>query len=66
MLFETEVVGWLVFYNRKRLHSTLGYKSPMAFDEIWRSQQNTLAVQFSALWSALHEGKVIMLMDGPS
>lgn len=49
MRFETrraaidEVVDWLVFYNRKRLHSTLGYKSPMAFEEIWRRQQNTLA-----------------------
>ena len=38
-----EVVDWLVFYNRKRLHSTLGYKSPMAFEEIWRRQQQVLA-----------------------
>jgi putative transposase len=49
MMFETrraamdEVVDWLVFYNRKRLHSTLGYKSPMAFEEIWRRQRQTLA-----------------------
>ena len=38
-----EAVDWLAFYNRKRLHSTLGYKSPMAFEEIWRRQKNTLA-----------------------
>lgn len=38
-----EVVDWLVFYNRNRLHSTLGYKSPMAFEEIWRRRQQTLA-----------------------
>ena len=24
-----------VFYNRKRLHSTLGYKSPMRFLSDW-------------------------------
>jgi transposase InsO family protein len=49
MRFETrraamdEVVYWLIFYNRKRLHSTLGYKSPMAFEEIWRRQQQAKA-----------------------
>ncbi len=36
---KDEVVDWLVFYNRKRLHSTLDRKSPMAFEEIWRRQQ---------------------------
>jgi hypothetical protein len=25
-----EVMDWLTFYNHKRLHSTLGYVSPMA------------------------------------
>lgn len=49
MTFETrraakdEVVDWLIFYNRKRLHSTLGYVSPMAFEEIWRRQLQALA-----------------------
>ena len=28
-----------VFYNRKRLHSTLGYKSPMEFLDDWNQQQ---------------------------
>ena len=28
-----------VFYNRKRLHSTLGYKSPMQFLNDWLSAQ---------------------------
>lgn len=28
-----------VFYNRKRLHSTLGYKSPMEFVDDWNQQQ---------------------------
>jgi putative transposase len=49
MRFETrrqakdEVVDWLTFYSRKRMHSTLGYTSPMAFEENWRRQQETLA-----------------------
>lgn len=29
-----------VFYNRQRLHSTLGYCSPMIFEEKWKQQQN--------------------------
>ena len=29
-----------VFYNRKRLHSTLGYRSPIQFLEPWISQQH--------------------------
>jgi putative transposase len=29
-----------VFYNRKRMHSTLGYKSPVQFLEDWRSSRN--------------------------
>jgi hypothetical protein len=30
-------------YNWKRMHSTLGYTSPMAFDEDWRRQQKAQA-----------------------
>ena len=29
-----------VFYNRKRQHSTLGYKSPKQFFENWIRQQH--------------------------
>ena len=49
MRFETrrqaqdEVIDWLAFYNRKRMHSTLGYTSPMAFEENWRRQQKAQA-----------------------
>lgn len=26
-----EVIDWLAYYNHRRLHSTLGYMSPMQF-----------------------------------
>ena len=34
-----EVIDWLTFYNHSRLHSTLGYVSPMKFEERWTAAQ---------------------------
>ena len=34
-----EVVDWLTFYNHRRLHCTLGYVSPMRFEQNWRTAQ---------------------------
>ena len=34
-----EVIDWLTFYNHRRLHSTLGYISPMKFEENWHAGQ---------------------------
>ena len=31
---KDEVIDWLAFYNRTRMHSTLGYMSPMKFEEL--------------------------------
>ncbi|MGF7176116.1 IS3 family transposase [Azospirillum doebereinerae] len=40
---KDEVIDWLGFYNHRRMHSTLGYTSPMAFEEAWRRKESTLA-----------------------
>jgi transposase InsO family protein len=34
-----EVIDWINFYNHKRLHSTLGYVSPMRFEQRWTAAQ---------------------------
>jgi transposase InsO family protein len=38
-----EVIDWLTFYNHSRLHSTLGYVSPMKFEERWTAAQQLKA-----------------------
>ena len=40
---KDEVMDWLAFYNHRRLHSTLGYTSPMAFEQKWLARQIRLA-----------------------
>ena len=38
-----EVIDWLTFYNHRRLHSTLGYVSPMHFERAWLAAQEKRA-----------------------
>ena len=38
-----EVIDWLTFYNHRRLHSKLGYISPMKFEENWHAGQSKKA-----------------------
>jgi hypothetical protein len=33
------VIDWLLGYERSRLHSTLGYVSPLRFEEIWQANR---------------------------
>ncbi len=40
---KDEVMDWIAFYNYRRLHSTLGYASPMAFEQKWLARQISLA-----------------------
>ena len=37
------VMDWMQFYNHKRLHSTLGYISPMAYEKKWLAKEGKLA-----------------------
>jgi putative transposase len=36
---QSEVMDWLAFYNATRLHSTLGYVSPMQYERNWLAAQ---------------------------
>lgn len=42
---KTTIAEWIeVFYNRQRIHSTLGYVSPSQFEEdYWRTLSHPLA-----------------------
>ena len=37
------VMDWIAFYNHSRLHSTLGYLSPMQFEQRWLAAQHKTA-----------------------
>jgi hypothetical protein len=38
-----EVIDWMTFYNHRRIHSTLGYISPMQFEKSWYEAQRLKA-----------------------
>ena len=40
---KDEVMDWLQFYNHRRLHSTLGYLSPMNFEKARVNEKGDLA-----------------------
>ncbi len=37
------VMDWMAFYNHRRLHSTLGYLSPMQYEQRWYEAQRKKA-----------------------
>lgn len=36
---KDEIIAWLLWYNKTRLHSTLAYVSPMQFEQEWLAAQ---------------------------
>ena len=38
-----EIIDWLTFYNHRRQHSTLGYISPMQYEQNWLTAQQARA-----------------------
>ena len=40
---KDEVLRWLFWYNRKRLHSTLHYKSPIEYEQNWGQKMAAIA-----------------------
>ena len=34
-----EVIDWMTFYKHRRIHSSLGYVSPMQFETCWHAAQ---------------------------
>jgi putative transposase len=34
---KDETIAWRLWYNRTRMHSTLGYASPVEFEHEWES-----------------------------
>ena len=32
---KKEIISWIGFYNSERMHETLGYKTPMQFEQDW-------------------------------
>ena len=40
---KDEIIDWILFYNSKRLHSTLGHVSPVQFEQHWHAAQSRIA-----------------------
>jgi putative transposase len=39
---KDETIAWLLWYNRTRMHSTLGYVSPIEFEQEWKHAQDRM------------------------
>ena len=40
---KDEVIAWLLWYNRTRMHSTLNYVSPVQFEQDWADALTKIA-----------------------
>lgn len=41
---KVAILDWIALYNHTRLHSSLGYLSPMQYEQRWIAAQSTKAV----------------------
>jgi len=41
------VIDWMTFYNHRRIHSKLGYVSPVQFEKSWHTAQLMKAAQMN-------------------
>ena len=42
---KDETIAWLLWYNQTRMHSTLGYLSPIDFEQDWREANDRMDAQ---------------------
>ena len=54
-----EVIDWMTFYNHRRIHSTLGYVSPMQFERSWR--HSLVKPHNSLIKRCVNQGQVTLL-----
>jgi putative transposase len=40
---KDEALAWLLWYNQTRIHSTLGYVSPIQFEQQWHRRIEAIA-----------------------
>jgi transposase InsO family protein len=40
---KDETIDWLLWYNQTRMHSTLGYVSPIQFEQQWHRTTQAIA-----------------------
>jgi len=40
---KDETLAWLLWYNQTRMHSTLGYLSPIQFEQQWHRTTHAIA-----------------------
>ena len=53
---KDEVMDWLTFYNTRRLHSALGYLSPMAFEKKRLAEERKMLAQSPQLRETPNRG----------
>ena len=56
-------MGWMAFYNHRRLHYSSGYLSPMQFEQRWYEAQRKKSRVNRRLRATQSEGKVSLQLE---